>query len=325
MKKYKIGIIGCGHIAEKMVATINGMHEAESYAVASRSIEKAQAFASKWNFSKAYGSYEELVADSEIDLVYIATPHSHHYEHARLCIMNGKPVLCEKSFTANARQAEELIRLAEEKNVFITEAIWTRYMPLSVKMKELLDEGVIGTPYSLYASLGYVLDKVERVLKPELAGGALLDIGVYTLNFAAMAFGSEVADMKSVCKLLPTGTDAQESISLIYKDGKIASLLSTVNAQTDRMGIISGDKGRIIVENINCPESIKVYDTEYKLIAEYKAPEQITGFEYQVRASIEAIENGWKESPYMPHKETIRIMHQMDALRKEWGVKYPWD
>ena len=325
MKKYKIGIIGCGHIAEKMAATINGMHEAESYAVASRSIEKAQAFASKWNFSKAYGSYEELVADSEIDLVYIATPHSHHYEHARLCIMNGKPVLCEKSFTANARQAEELIRLAEEKNVFITEAIWTRYMPLSVKMKELLDEGVIGTPYSLYASLGYVLDKVERVLKPELAGGALLDIGVYTLNFAAMAFGSEVADMKSVCKLLPTGTDAQESISLIYKDGKIASLLSTVNAQTDRMGIISGDKGRIIVENINCPESIKVYDTEYKLIAEYKAPEQITGFEYQVRASIEAIENGWKESPYMPHKETIRIMHQMDALRKEWGVKYPWD
>ena len=216
-------------------------------------------------------------------------------------------------------------RLAEEKNVFITEAIWTRYMPLSVKMKELLDEGVIGTPYSLYASLGYVLDKVERVLKPELAGGALLDIGVYTLNFAAMAFGSEVADMKSVCKLLPTGTDAQESISLIYKDSKIASLLSTVNAQTDRMGIISGDKGRIIVENINCPESIKVYDTEYKLIAEYKAPEQITGFEYQVRASIEAIENGWKESPYMPHKETIRIMHQMDALRKEWGVKYPWD
>ena len=325
MKKYKIGIIGCGHIAEKMATTINGMHEAESYAVASRSIEKAQAFASKWNFSKAYGSYEELVADSEIDLVYIATPHSHHYEHARLCIMNGKPVLCEKSFTANARQAEELIRLAEEKNVFITEAIWTRYMPLSVKMKELLDEGVIGTPYSLYASLGYVLDKVERVLKPELAGGALLDIGVYTLNFAAMAFGSEVADMKSVCKLLPTGTDAQESISLIYKDGKIASLLSTVNAQTDRMGIISGDKGRIIVENINCPESIKVYDTDYKLIAEYKAPEQITGFEYQVRASIEAIENGWKESPYMPHKETIRIMHQMDALRKEWGVKYPWD
>ena len=149
MKKYKIGIIGCGHIAEKMAATINGMQEAESYAVASRSIEKAQAFATKWNFSKAYGSYEELVTDSEVDLVYIATPHSHHFEHARLCIMNGKPVLCEKSFTANARQAEELIRLAEEKNVFITEAIWTRYMPLSVKMKELLDTYRTASPKRL--------------------------------------------------------------------------------------------------------------------------------------------------------------------------------
>ncbi len=325
MKKYKIGIIGCGHIAEKMAATINGMQEAENYAVASRSLEKAQAFASKWNFSKAYGSYEELVADSEIDLVYIATPHSHHYEHARLCIMNGKPVLCEKSFTANARQAEELIRLAEEKNVFITEAIWTRYMPLSVKMKELLDEGVIGTPYTLSANLGYVIADKDRIAKPELAGGALLDIGVYTLNFAAMAFGNDIKEIHSACQLTATGVDGQENITLFYNDGKMASLQSSVYAQTDRMGVISGDKGFMVIENINNPECIKIFDTDYKLKAEYKAPEQITGFEYQVRASIEAIENGWKESPYMPHKETIRIMHQMDALRKEWGVKYPWD
>ena len=301
MKKYKIGIIGCGHIAEKMAATINEMQETESYAVASRSIEKAQAFASKWNFGKAYGSYEELVADSEIDLVYIATPHSHHYEHARLCILNGKPVLCEKSFTANARQAEELIRLAEEKNVFITEAIWTRYMPLSVKMKELLDEGVIGRPYTLSANLGYVIAGKERIARPELAGGALLDIGVYTLNFAAMAFGSDIKEVHSACQLTDTGVDGQENITLFYNDGKMAS------------------------ENINNPECIKIFGKDYKLKAEYKAPEQITGFEYQVRASIEAIEKGWKESPYMPHKETIRIMHQMDALRKEWGVKYPCD
>ena len=325
MKKYKIGIIGCGHIAEKMAATINGMQETESYAVAARSLEKAQAFASKWNFSKAYGSYEELVADSEIDLVYIATPHSHHYEHARLCILNGKPVLCEKSFTANAHQAEELIRLAEEKNVFITEAIWTRYMPLSVKMKELLDEGVIGQPYTLSANLGYVIADKDRIAKPELAGGALLDIGVYTLNFAAMAFGNDIKEIHSACQLTATGVDGQENITLFYNDGKMASLQSSVYAQTDRMGVISGDKGFMVIENINNPECIKIFGKDYKLKAEYKAPEQITGFEYQVRASIEAIENGWKESPYMPHKETIRIMHQMDALRKEWGVKYPCD
>lgn len=325
MKKYKIGIIGCGHIAEKMAATINGMQETESYAVASRSLEKAQAFASKWDFSKAYGSYEEIVSDDEIDLVYIATPHSHHYEHARLCIMNGKPVLCEKSFTANAHQAEELIRLAEEKKVFITEAIWTRYMPLSVKMKELLDEGVIGTPYTLSANLGYVVADKDRIAKPELAGGALLDIGVYTLNFAAMAFGNDIKEIHSACQLTATGVDGQENITLFYNDGKMVSLQSSVYAQTDRMGVISGDKGFMVIENINNPEWIKIFGKDYKLKAEYKAPEQITGFEYQVKASIEAIENGWKESPYMPHKETIRIMHQMDALRKEWGVKFPCD
>lgn len=325
MRKYKIGIIGCGHIAEKMAATINAMPEVAGYAVASRNMEKAKAFASRWNFSKAYGSYVELAADNEVDLVYIATPHSLHYEHALLCISYGKPVLCEKSFTANAIQAEELIRKAEERGVFITEAIWTRYMPLSIKMKELLEQNVIGTPHALSANIGYVIAGKERIAKPELGGGALLDIGVYTLNFAAMAFGSDIKEVHSVCQLTDTGVDGQESITLLYNDGKMASLLSTVYAQTDRTGVISGDKGFMVIENINNPECIKIYGPDYGLKAEYSAPLQITGFEYQVRASIEAIENGWKESPYMPHRETVRIMHQMDALRKEWGVKYPCD
>ena len=198
-------------------------------------------------------------------------------------------------------------------------------MPLSVKMKELLDEGVIGKPYTLSANLGYVIAGKERIARPELAGGALLDIGVYTLNFAAMAFGSDIKEVHSACLLTDTGVDGQENITLFYNDGKMASLQSSVYAQTDRMGVISGDKGFMVIENINNPECIKIFGKDYKLKAEYKAPEQITGFEYQVRASIEAIEKGWKESPYMPHKETIRIMHQMDALRKEWGVKYPCD
>lgn len=173
--------------------------------------------------------------------------------------MNGKPVLCEKSFTANAHQAEELIRLAEEKNVFITEAIWTRYMPLSVKMKELLDEGVIGTPYTLSANLGYVIANKARIAKPELAGGALLDIGVYTLNFAAMAFGNDIKEIHSACQLTATGVDGQENITLFYNDGKMASLQSSVYAQTDRMGVISGDKGFMVIENINNPECIKIF------------------------------------------------------------------
>lgn len=325
MKIYKIGIIGCGGIAKKMAATLGKMKEVQRYAVASRNQEKAQAFANEWGFEKAYGSYEELTNDPQVDLIYIATPHAMHYDNARMCIEKGKPVLCEKAFTANARQAEELLSFAHEKKVFITEAIWTRYMPLSLTIQDLLKKGVIGTPYTLSANLSYPISDKERIIRPELAGGALLDIGVYTLNFAAMAFGDDIAETHSAYQKTATGVDAQESITLFYKDGKMATLQSSIYAQSDRMGVISGDKGHLIVENINCPESVRVVDREYKTVAVYQAPEHITGYEYQVYASIEAIEKGWLESPYMPHAETLRIMRQMDNLRKEWGVVYPCD
>jgi len=325
MKVYKIGIIGCGRIAQKMATTLGGMKGVARYAVASRSKEKAEHFAREWQFAKAYGSYEELANDPEVDLIYIATPHSHHYEQARMCIGKGKPVLCEKSFTANARQAESLLAYAKEKGVFITEAIWTRYLPLSLKIQELIHSGIIGIPYTLSANLSYPVSYKERIQRPELAGGALLDIGVYTLNFAAMAFGTEIERMESSCLLADTGVDAQENITLFYKDGKMASLQSSIYAKSDRMGVISGDKGQLIVENINCPQSVRVIDDDYNVSAVYYAPQCITGFEYQVYASIEAIEKGWLESPYMPHAETLRIMRQMDELRKSWGVVFPCD
>lgn len=325
MKIYRIGIMGCGHIARKMADTLNRMNEATAYAVASRSQERAQAFANEWNIGRAYGSYEALVADPDIDLIYIATPHSEHYRNAEMCILAGKPVLCEKAFTATARQAEALIRLAEEKRVFITEAIWTRYMPLSHKIVELVHGGAIGRPYTLSANLSYVIGGKERIIRPELAGGALLDIGIYTLHFAAMAFGGDIRETTSACMLAPTGVDGQESITLTYADGRMACLQASIWAQSDRMGVISGDGGCLIVENINNPQSVRVIGRNYQVAATYEAPAQITGFEYQVRACIEAIEAGQIESPYIPHAETLRIMRQMDGLRRAWGVHFPWD
>lgn len=323
--KTRIGIIGCGWIAEKMAITLQGMDKTEAYAISSRDKEKAEKFAKQWNFTRAYGSYEEMLDDEAVDLVYIATPHSHHYEHTRLSLLKGKPVLCEKSFTANAEQAEELIRLAKEKNLFITEAIWTRYMPLSKTIKELIDNGAIGKPHTLSANLCYPNYEWERMNKPELAGGALLDLGVYTLNFAAMVFGTDIVRTTSTCIKSPTGIDAQNSITLEYADGKMAVLYSSLYTKSDRQGIISGDKGFMIVENINNPQRVCVYNENYQLKDVYDCPPQITGYEYQVYASIEALENGWLESPYMPHSETLRIMYQMDALRKEWGIVYPFE
>lgn len=325
MKRYKIGFIGTGGIATKMANTINGMENAECYAVGSRSLDKAQSFANEHGFSKAYGSYKELANDCDVDLIYIATPHSLHFDNAKMCILKGKPVLCEKSFTVNAKQAEELLALAKEKKVFITEAIWTRYMPFSKQIKDLVDSGIIGRPYILTANLGYNIKHIERIISPNLAGGALLDVGVYPLNFAAMIFGKNIEKTVSTCLKTETGVDEHNNITLFFPDEKMAVLYSTMSVITDRQGVISGDKGHIIVENINNPQYAKVLDNNYNIIAEYHAPRQITGYEYQIQASIEALENGWIESPYMPHEETIRIMKQMDALREEWGIKYPFE
>lgn len=324
-KNTRIGIIGCGWIAEKMAITLQGMEKVEAYAITSRDLNKAETFAQKWNFTRAYGSYEEMLDDELVDLVYIATPHSHHYAHTRLSLLKGKPVLCEKAFTANAKETEELLQLAKEKNLFLTEAIWTRYMPLSQTICELVDNGAIGRPQLLTANLCYPNYHKERMHKPELAGGALLDLGVYTLNFAAMLFGTDIIRTTSACIKTDTGVDAQNSITLEYADGKMAILCSSQMAKSDRQGIISGDKGFMIVDNINNPQKVSVYDSDYQLTAVYNCPPQITGYEYQVYASIEALENGWLESPFMPHQETLRIMRQMDELRKEWGVIYPSD
>lgn len=324
-KTRKVGILGTGWIAEKMAITLAPIEGYEVVAVASRTKDKADAFAQKYGISRAYGSYEELVSDVDVELVYVATPHSHHAEHARLCIMNGKPALVEKAFTANAREAEEIINLARERGVFITEAIWTRYMPLSLKVIDLVRSGAIGHPYTLTANLCYPVADKARMQRPELAGGSLLDLGVYCLNFAAMIYGSDIERTVSACTLTETGMDDQESITQFFSNKRMAVLNTSMYPRSDRKGIISGDNGYIIVENINCPEVARVYDLDYKLIAEYPAPECSTGYEYQVFASFEAIDKGQLETPYMPHAETIRIMRMMDDLRREWGVKYPND
>ena len=322
---FRIGIIGAGWIADKMAQAIAPFKDIEIYAIASRSLDKAETFAKTYGIPVAYGSYTELVTDPSVDLVYIATPHSHHYDHAMLAIEHGKPVLVEKAFTANAAQAERLIKAAREKGVFITEAIWTRYMPMSHKVTEIMESGVIGKPRVLTATLCYMMEEKERIVRADLCGGALLDLGVYSLNFARMYFGTDIVKTVSNCHLGPTGMDMHECISLSYADGRMANLQSGALCLNDRQGIISGTEGYIRVDNINCPEVIEVY-RNYELVARYEKPEDmVNGYEYQVFECMRCLQEGLLESPMMPHKETISIMRQMDELRKEWGVNYPYD
>ena len=178
MEKFKVGIIGAGYIAEKMAYTLGKMDSAQAYAIASRSLEKAQKFAREHGVSKAYGSYEELAEDPQVQLIYVATPHSLHFQHVKMCLEKGKPVLCEKSFMLDRKQAEEVVAISREKGVFLAEAIWTRYMPFRKTVKDLIDSGKIGKPMMITAHLGYPVADRERIIRPELGGGALLDLGV---------------------------------------------------------------------------------------------------------------------------------------------------
>lgn len=324
-KQKRIGIMGTGNIAGIMAGTVKKMKNVKCHGVASRSEERAQEFANKFGIKVAYTSYEEMLLDDKIDLIYIATPHSEHYANMKLCIENGKNVLCEKAFTANAKQAEDILALAKEKNVFVTEAMWVRYMPMLTTIKGILNSGIIGEPTMLTANLGYPVFNKKRLTDPALAGGALLDLGVYTLNFAAMMFGKDVEKMESSCVLTDTGVDASESITVTYKDGRMAVLNCTMNGLSDRRGVIYGPKGYIEIENINNFASVTVYDASYKAVKSVKAPKQITGYEYEVYSCMEAIEKGEKECWEMPHDETLRIMRQMDHLRAQWGVVFPFE
>ena len=320
-----IGFIGAGRIANILAATMAKMEDVTLCAVAARELDRAQAFAEQHGFRKAYGSYEAMLRDPEVELVYIATPHSHHFEHMKLCIDHGKSVLCEKAFTLNAHQARQIAALAREKGVYVAEAIWTRYMPSRQLIDQVLASGIIGKVSTLTCNLSYPVTFKERIVRPELAGGALLDVGIYGLNFALMHFGDDILRTDSSVRFTDTGVDAMETITLHYRDGKMAVITAGVLARGDRKGIFYGEKGYIIVENINNPQSISVFDLTDTLVQKIDVPAQISGYEYEIREAMARIRAGEIESASMPLDTTVAVMERMDALRKDWGLVYPME
>lgn len=334
MKKYKelrVGILSTGRMAAVMADAINKMVNITIEAVGSRSLEKAESFAGKYGIKKACGSYEELLSDPEADIIYIAAPHSHHAEFTKLCFDYGKPVLCEKSFTVNKGEAEELCRLSKEKNLLLAEAIWTRYMPLAKELRELVHDGTIGDICSATCNLCYNTLKNPRVVLPEYAGGALLDVGIYCLTFFSIIFGDDVKDIKAYMKNTETGVDAEDHVLLTYMDAVTgapvtADFYSSITGPSDRKGIIYGSKGYIEVGNVNNYEYAEVYDSSHKLIKRIDRPDQPgTGYEYQFEACRKALSEGKTECEDMPLSESIKIMGLMDEIRKETGLRYPME
>jgi len=321
----RVGIIGTGWIAEKAAITLAPLTEVEAYAVGSRRQDTANDFAAKWDIPKAYGSYSELIADPDVDLVYVGTPHSHHFDVTREALLCGKPCLVEKAFMANYRQAKGIVDLARSQGVFLAEAIWTRYQPTVDIVRGLLAEGHIGIPRLITATLGYSMGEKPRIMRPDLCGGALLDLGVYALNFVRMFFPADIKVMDGHCVKSSTGMDLSNTITLVLADGMLANLQSSAACVGDNIGVIAGTKGNLIIDNINNPQRITVNGPDRTYIETIQVPQQITGYEYQFLACRQALLDGLTEPREMPLDETLYIMQLMDELRRKWGVRYPMD
>ena len=319
MSTFRVGIIGAGHIAEKAARTLKAMEDMTCIAIGSRSQEKADAFAARFDIPRAYGSYAALLADPDVDLVYIAVPHSYHFAVTRDAIMAGKPCLVEKSFMLNATETAGILALAREKGVFVGEAIWPRYMPVRDLGREILASGVIGEPRMVQASLAYEVSDKERIISPDLGGGALLDLGVYLLNFVRMYFDAPVSQINTTCVKAPTGVDASEQITMVLADGTLASLECSAWCQGGNEAVIAGTTGYLVFDDLINPTCVKVCRKRHIVEQVFPVPEQITGFEYEFSACRDAIAAGALEPQQMPHAEILYIMHLMDRLRAEWG------
>lgn len=338
-QKMRLGILGSGYIATKMAEAVKGLekkgYNVEAYAVASRDLGKAEKFAQDYGFSKAYGSYEELAQDSNVDLIYVATPHSHHFEHAKLCLENSRNILVEKAFCANEKQASLIVTLAEEKGVLLQEAMWTRFLPAVKTLRDWIDQGRIGDVVAIEADFSQPISHVERLQNPALAGGALLDLGIYSLTFADLFLGegwkSEHSNgggidrIESSCVKFPTGVDASSWINISYKNGQKAMLKTSMVNPWHNEGTIFGTQGSIRVENLNDMVKLEVFDANQNLV-ETVTPERLVNcYEYEVLACEKALAAGLKECPEMPHTKTLEMMQMMDGLRQNWGVVYPFE
>ncbi len=324
MRTIKWGIIGTGGISATFAKTLKQMEYTELTAAASRNENKAREFADKFGIKKAYGSYEELVKDPEIDVIYIGTPHTEHRPNAELCIINGKSVLCEKPFTLNSKEAKYLMELAKEHNVFLMEAMWTKFLPVTKKVKEWLAQERIGTVKKLQASFGFTVpyNESNRLYNFDLAGGALLDAGVYPITYVLYLMDKLPVQVVSTGIFLDNGVDEQNCVLFKFDNHVIATASSAINAQIGQDAVIIGDEGRIVVPSFLMANKAYLYDREGRETEVFEEEARITGYEFEAYEVNDCIRNGKIESSINPLQNTLEVMQVMDGIREEWGLKY---
>lgn len=325
-KTIKWGIIGPGGIADKFCEGLKAVPGSELIAVGSRSKERAVEFASKYNIGKAYGSYSELAADPEIDVIYIATPHVFHCENTLMCLENGKAVLCEKPFAINEKEVLKMILKAREKNIFLMEALWSRFLPTIIKTKELIESGAIGEVVHLKSDFGFKApyDPNKRLFNHELGGGCLLDIGIYPAFLSLLLLG-EPTDIKAEAAIGATGVDENLSVIFKYPHGKLASFCCTFMADMVTETHIYGTKGYIRLNRMwfmPNPLTLITNDGKEKTI---DFDSVSNGYNYEAVEVTKCLLNGEKESSLMPLDFSISLIRLLDKIRNICGIKYAAD
>ena len=328
------GILGPGRIARPFAADIALVPGAELVAVGSRSGARARAFAQEFGAAAAYGSYEELVADPSVDVVYIASPHALHLEHARLAFEAGKHVLCEKPVALSVTEAEEMVALARQHDRFLMEAMWTACHPVILELRQRLRSGSLGTPRHLHAELGFVVSygPEDRLLDPALGASALLDMGIYPLTLAHLMLG-EAESIVATAALSEDSIDLDVAMAGRYPDGALATMSASLTSWSSRRAEIATDLGRIVLEDFHHPDVATFFPFASGSNDGTNAgtPQKITGavpvigrgYGHEIAEVGRCIEGGLSQSPFVTHAQTLTIMRQMDDVRRQVGVTFP--
>lgn len=324
-KVIRWGILGTGSIARKFAQGLVSVADAELAAVGSRAKETADKFADEFNVPRRHASYAALAEDDEVDAIYVATPHSLHSQNSLLCLSAGKAVLCEKPFAINAAQAEEVVRCARQSKRFLMEAMWTRFLPHMVKLRQLLSEKAVGEVRMVTGDFGFrtKVNPQGRLFNPALGGGALLDVGVYTVSLASMLLGAP-SRVAALAELGSTGVDEQSAMILSYQGGQLAVLFTAIRTSTPHEATIIGTDGYIRIHSSWWrPSRLTVRKAGKEELIE--VPSEGNGYNYQAAEVGRCLREGRLESDIMGLDETLSIMRTMDQIRVQWGLKYPME
>lgn len=321
-KVYNWAILGCGKIAAKFAADLKLLSNANLYAAASRDLKRAQDFAEEWDFEVAYGSYEDLVVDPKVDIVYIATPHSHHHEHSLLCLNHKKAVLCEKALSLNATEVKEMVAAAKANQTFFMEAFWTMFQPSFMQAMEIIQSGKIGQLKMVRSDFGFnaPYDERKRLYNVELGGGSLLDIGIYPV-FAALTSLGVPEKIKTFADFSSTGSEESISIIFKYKNGEMANLTSSFAAFSPTQTEYWCEKGYLVLNSRwFTPTDITIVKDGEEPLGIPKTDDPGSGYQYEAQHAMECMDKGMIESPKMTWKLSIDMMELLDRIRIDAGI-----